>query len=61
LFYIFWSDCFSLKCNMYVLYELKGIVSDNDGEDDDYADNINEDDRIVMLMMMMMTMMLMER
>ena len=44
---------------MYVLYELKGIVSDNDGEDDDYADNINEDDRIVMLMMM--TMMLMER
>lgn len=27
----------------------------------DYADNINEDDRIVMLMMMMMTMMLMER
>ena len=45
---------------MYVLYELKGIVSDNDGEDDDYADNIN-DERILMLMMMIMTMMLMER
>ena len=31
--YIFWSDCLSLKCNLYTYWKIGTIVSDNDNDD----------------------------